>query len=417
MQDRWRCAALSASNELHKQSELLRLESERRSEEQAMLLLSQRVARLGSWVCDLDSNRVFWSEALAEILHLPDPHAGSADDLHASVVEEDRPALMQAIRGVTAAGQGYEAEYRIRGADGQTRWMREHARRYAMPSGERLIGITKDATPQRESETRARDLRATLTEFQAGETRRIEAELNRIRDLLVRQTRLAAIGQLSAGIAHDLRNPLGVIRNATYLLRRRLAKGDAKTGELLKMIDDEVKSADAIITNLMEMTRGRDPERSDVDLGALASAITARIDASGRVSWRIEAAPSPFMLWCDPSQFRQVLDNLCRNSVEAMKGRGQVQIAAWRSDESDFIEVRDSGPGVAPEVRERLFEPLITSKKTGTGLGLLICRQIVERHGGAIGLEQRDGPGAVFRIALPRRPEAQLATEGGRNGH
>ena len=178
------------------------------------------------------------------------------------------------------------------------------------------------------------------------------------------------------------------------------------------MIEDEVKTADAIITNLMESTRGREPECCELDLSALLSELTAHIDASGRVQWTIQTAQAPCLLWCDPGQFRQVLDNLLQNAVEAMKGKGPITIAAWRDGPHDYVEVRDGGPGIAAEIRPVLFDPLVTTKRSGTGLGLMTCRRIVERHGGSINLIDRSEPGAAFRIALPRKVEAPIATAG-----
>jgi signal transduction histidine kinase len=237
------------------------------------------------------------------------------------------------------------------------------------------------------------------------------AEQNRAREQTVRQVRIAAISQLSSSIGHDLRTPLGVIRNAVYLLRRRLAATDAKA-DLLNMIDGEVKTADAIISNLMASTRSREPECCEVDLSALLRELMAQIDASGRVQWTVETPTTPYLVWCDPIQFRQVLDNLLQNAVEAMKGKGPITVAAWCDGSSDFIEVRDSGPGVAAEVRPVLFDPLVTTKRSGTGLGLATCRRIVERHGGTINLVDRGDSGAAFRIELPRRAEAAILNGG-----
>lgn len=234
----------------------------------------------------------------------------------------------------------------------------------------------------------------------------MEPELDSVtREALVRQARFTAIGQLAASIAHDLRNPLGVIQNAVYLLRRRLAKtGDNL--DLLSMIEDEVKAADAIITNLMEMARPRQPQPCDVQFAELVADITRRIDTSGRIHWTLEVAPETSCVWCDPLQMRRVLVSLVQNAVEAVSGAGHIAIAVSQAPQASIIEVRDDGPGIAPSVRAHLFEPLVSTKKAGAGLGLTICRQIVEQHGGTI--RSADGPagGTVFRIEVPRKPAA-----------
>lgn len=237
-----------------------------------------------------------------------------------------------------------------------------------------------------------------LREGEAAARARFEADLGQA----VLQARIAAISQLGSSIAHDLRNPLGVIRNAAYLLRRRLAKLDVKI-DLLNMIEDEVKTADALIASLAESASARSPETSEVDLGGLLEELARRIDSTGRVRWRIETTPTPFIVCGDPSQLRQVMGALLQNAVEAMKGAGLVCVKGYRENGVDHIEVRDEGPGISPEVRPTLFEPLTTTKRTGAGLGLMTCRQIVERHGGSITVIDDDTPGAKFRVSLPRK--------------
>jgi len=132
--------------------------------------------------------------------------------------------------------------------------------------------------------------------------------------------------------------------------------------------------------------------------------ISQRIDASGKTAWAVELAADPYEIWCDPNQFRQVFYNLFRNAVEAMKGQGRVTIRARKEGNRDIIDVADDGPGIPPAIREQVFEPLVTHTKGGTGLGLMICRQIVERHGGTISLVDRPGAGALFRISMPAVP-------------
>ncbi len=373
-------------------------------ENEAWLLLAERSAQLGSWSRDLDSGNVTWSESLEDILGAKPTAGANPDDVvFSGVHEEDAGRVRDCAALAIREAREYEIEYRIRRPDGAIRWVAERGQTTldAARNTRRLSGVTMDVTDRKQIEERARELRATLMQFQVDETKRVESELGKARDQLVQQARLAAIGQLSASIAHDLRNPLGVIRNAAYLLRRRLAKSSEHL-DLLTMIEDEVKTADAIITNLMEMTRGRDPKCAETELGGLIRELTRRLDSSGRVNWQIDMKPTPFIAWVDPGQFRQVLQNLLQNAVESMKGRGEVTIVAWRGADGDYLEVRDTGAGISDEIRPRLFEPLVTSKKTGTGLGLLLCRQIVNRHGGEISVAEKAGPGATFRIRLPR---------------
>ncbi|HNY80008.1 MAG: PAS domain S-box protein [Sedimentisphaerales bacterium] len=237
---------------------------------------------------------------------------------------------------------------------------------------------------------------------QENEKQRIEAELARVRDELVRKTRLAALGQVSGSIAHDLRNPLGAVRNASYLLKRRLPADQAPLLDHIAIIEQEVIKADRIITNLLNITRARSPNKEPVDVGAMARAVWKRCVYPEGVRFRIELPEEPFIVQADQGQLSQVLSNLIGNAADALDEEGDCVLETARESEFDVLIVRDTGPGWSPEVRNRLFEPLVTTKTSGTGLGLAICRQIIESHGGTI--EATDGipHGAAVRIRLPR---------------
>lgn len=257
------------------------------------------------------------------------------------------------------------------------------------------VAFTRDITDRKQAEQE-------LRERQENEKQRIEAELARVRDELVRKTRLAALGQVSGSIAHDLRNPLGAVRNASYLLKRRLPADQAPLLDHIAIIEQEVIKADRIITNLLNITRARSPNKEPVDVGALARAVWKRCVYPEGVRFQVELPEDPFIVQADHGQLSQVFSNLIGNAADALEREGDCVLEAAREPEFDVLIVRDTGPGWSPEVRERLFEPLVTTKTSGTGLGLAICRQIIESHGGSI--EAIDGAphGAAVRIRLPR---------------
>jgi len=261
----------------------------------------------------------------------------------------------------------------------------------------------RDITEARRAHRETNAAQQALIELHRLETQRAEAKLAEAREELVRGARLAAVGQVSASIAHDLRNPLGAVRNASYYLKRRLAGAPPEIIEYLEIIDQEVAAADRIIGNLLGVARTKDPVKQEVDLARMVEEVLGAAGWGGKIRCRMHLAPEPFSLRADPDQLRQVIGNLLSNAARAMGGRGEIVIEARRDDGNDRIVFRDSGPGVAPEVAEWLFEPLVTTHPVGTGLGLTICRQILERHGGGIALVDRDRKGASFEIRLPRR--------------
>lgn len=245
-----------------------------------------------------------------------------------------------------------------------------------------------------------------LLAHQSHEQQRIKAELEKVREELVRTTRLAAVGQVSASIAHDLRNPLASVRNAAFYLKRHVSKEDPELTEFLQIIETEVASAERIISSLLDLTRSRPVAKQAVDLRQLVENAFSRITDTDGVHCRVSTDPDPFQILTDPDQFRQVLINLGKNAVQAMEGKGELVVEASRRGSCDVIIMRDTGPGVPGDVRETVFEPLLTTKPKGTGLGLTICRQIVSRHGGTIELMEDKRLGAGFRISLPREEQS-----------
>lgn len=266
----------------------------------------------------------------------------------------------------------------------------------------RMIEYCLDITERRRAEEAARDVQEELLEQRLHEKERVEAELAKVREELIRKTRLAAIGQVSASIAHDLRNPLGTVRNATYFLRRHFHGAEPGFVEYTEMIDQEVVKADRIITNLLEMAQPKAPHKGAVDLGEIIKDVFSRAKRVKGVRCRTSMSPEPFVVLADANQIRQVVGNIVDNAAEAMKGQGEIFVEAGRGSDYDTIVFRDTGPGFGPGVGENVFEALVTTKASGTGLGLTICRQIVEKHGGTITAEDCEGEGAAIRIRLPR---------------
>jgi len=264
------------------------------------------------------------------------------------------------------------------------------------------LKIFRDITERKKAQKEAHDAQRKLIEQHRHERERAEAELAKVRDELIRTTRLATIGQVSASIAHDLRNPLGAMRNASYFLRRHLSKDELKAPEHLDIIEQEVVKADQIITNLLEMARPKTPHKQEIDLGEIVKDVFSRAKRAEGVRCQTSLVPDPFVVRADPSQLRQMIGNIVDNAVDAMKGQGEIFVEATHDSDYDTLVFRDTGPGFAQEVRERLFEPLVTTKASGTGLGLMICHQIVEKHGGTIGAENCEGRGAAIRVRLPR---------------
>ena len=215
--------------------------------------------------------------------------------------------------------------------------------------------------------------------------------------------RLATIGQVAASIGHELRNPLAVMETSLHLLRRRVGE-DEKAAKHLDKIGKQIAISSSIISGLLALARDRAPERAPVSLRALIAEALALAPPSARVKTVLDVDPALPEVPLDHAQLRQVLVNLVGNAVQAIEAQGRdghVEVAAGVDDGHAWIEVRDDGPGFSPDVLARIFEPLVTSRANGVGLGLALCARIVEKHGGTLEAKNRQTGGALVRALLP----------------
>jgi signal transduction histidine kinase len=214
--------------------------------------------------------------------------------------------------------------------------------------------------------------------------------------------RLATIGQFAAGIGHELRNPLGVVESSAFLVARRLEQlkvSDPGIARHMEKITTEVQRSGKTINDLLELARNRPLKRRCVDAREFAAQAVAAAHLGPTVAVSVEV-PEGLPLDADPDQLARVVTNLLINASQAMNGAGRVWIDGQREGSTTTLRVRDDGPGVPAEVRDRIFEALFTTKAKGSGLGLALCRRILEAHGGTIGLDPSES-GAAFKIVVP----------------
>jgi signal transduction histidine kinase len=231
------------------------------------------------------------------------------------------------------------------------------------------------------------------------------AALKHHQEKLVESEKLAGIGRLAAGVAHEINNPLGVILGYAKLLRKR---ADPAAAEDLAVIEEETLRAKEIVDGLLDLSRPLPASAERVDLRALSDDVVSRLrDAHllDDVAVSVDGAAS---VAGHPEKLRQVLVNLVRNAAEAAGPGGRVTVGVGERDGAVEVAVRDSGPGIPPELRPRLFEPFFTTKARGTGLGLAVSRAIARAHGGELEADAPDGRGARFALRLPA-PRAEGA--------
>lgn len=225
-------------------------------------------------------------------------------------------------------------------------------------------------------------------------------------DLEARQAkaeRLATYGQLVGSVGHELRNPLGVIETSLYVLRSR-NDPDPKVVKHLDRIASQVALANQIITQLLDLIRDRPLGRQPVPLDDVVREVAAAVTRPEGARLELPQGPLP-RLSGDPIQLRQVLVNLVDNALHAAGPAGTVQVTVGHAGGTVELTIEDSGPGIDPSIKGRLFEPLVSTRPRGIGLGLALVKRIVDRHGGMVeaGRSTQLG-GAKFTVRLPEAP-------------
>jgi signal transduction histidine kinase len=233
----------------------------------------------------------------------------------------------------------------------------------------------------------------------------------------MRAERLADLGRLAVGIAHEVRNPLGAILNAAVLLRRDLELGE-EDGRLLNVILEETDRLGKVVGDVLTFARPGDPEVKSCNLQHLVADTVLAFQCNERLGQKVpislSVAPELPCVEADANQLKQVIWNILQNAVEASAPGCGVLISVSLSMAADgvVIVVADHGCGINSEVLAHVFEPFVTTKPDGTGLGLAIVYGIVERHGGTIRADSEIGMGTRFTIELPLHGSTSRPSEG-----
>ncbi len=231
------------------------------------------------------------------------------------------------------------------------------------------------------------------------------ARLRQTQEDLVEATRLALVGELAAGVAHEVRTPLSVLRSSTQLLHRAVPPGDTHADELTQLMIGEIDRLERVVAGLLELARPRPPVRVPTPLpdvlARVSDFVATRAADKGIALVRtlpLNMAPA----WCDPDQIYQVALNLLLNAVQHVEPNGRIELRAVEPEPGKVgFEVQDDGPGVAEAIRERIFLPFFTTRADGTGLGLALVKAIVDAHQGEVSLAAATQRGSLFRVCLP----------------
>lgn len=266
---------------------------------------------------------------------------------------------------------------------------------------EELVPVVRQLFDQAQLESQnrelARELKAKNDELQA----RIQ-ELHGTQEKLVNNERLTTIGQLSASISHELKNPLGRIKSAASLLRNELTTASNDVQELLRIIDNEVTLSTKIINDLLDYSRERAPSFESHEIDPIIDDTLNRIKLPPHVTLERSRGMGIPAIRVDPGQMGQVVVNLIINAIQAMSDNGgKLYVSTAAVDGHVILTVKDTGIGMDPVQLERVFEPLFTTKPKGIGLGMTIVKSLIEKHHGTIHVQSRRNIGTTVTVSLP----------------
>jgi PAS domain S-box-containing protein len=372
-------------------------EALRKSE--AFLAEGQRISHMGSWAWNIKTGKLTWSEEQKRIFGFPSDVEGlTFDDFAGTIHPEDRTAALQTIDEAAQVGRAFDQEFRIVLPDGAIRFIHGFGRPVVDESGALVeyFGAILDITDRKRSE---------------DDLRRSEVHLRKLQAELAHVARTTTMGELTASIAHEVGQPLtGVVTNANASMRWLAADTpnlEEARGAIQRAIRDG-KRAGEVITRIRKLFRKEESSKEPLDINEVIQEVIVLTRSElekNDIALRLHLAADLPPVLGDRVQLQQVLMNLILNAIDAMisleTGSRELAITT-NSEDGDlvYVEVQDTGPGVAANDSARIFEPFHTSKSGGMGMGLSICRTIVEDHGGHLNVVPHEEPGARFQFTL-----------------
>jgi PAS domain S-box-containing protein len=362
-----------------------------------LLDLTQEVGKVGTWEWSIEDHRLTWSDELHRIFGVPRTSRPTFDMFVSKIHPDDRADVERIIQETLSACEPFSFDHRILTPDGEVRWLLCRGRVILGSDGKprEMVGSSQDITERREMEAQ-----------------------------LLLSAKLASLGTLASGVAHEINNPLGYVANNLAILERQLGalsgKGNVSADELrrLRAAVEAAQHGSArvrdIVGGLKAFARAGDDERSGVDL-ARAADLAIEI-ASHEITHRArlvrDYAPAPPVL-ANESRLSQVLVNLLVNAAHAMEPRGaadnEIRVRIYEDERGRAcVDVSDTGSGVSPGHVERIFDPFFTTKPTGMGLGLSVSHKLLRDFGGELELARTGAEGSTFRVSLPAAPASAI---------
>ncbi|MBN1318884.1 MAG: PAS domain-containing protein [Anaerolineales bacterium] len=352
------------------------------------LAMAQKVAKIGSWEYDFERNTTTWSDETFRQMGLePGEITPTYEYLIDVVHPEDKKILTQAVEEAVQYGKSYAIEVRMIRPD-NTEWIlfaQGNVQKNEQGIPIKFFGTHQDVT-----------------------------EINEIREKLAKSQKLALLGQLAGGVGHELRDPLGNIKNAVYYLDMLLNKSK-NGGEIIEMLDilkHEIGISERLISSLLDFTRSKQTRRKPTDINRIVRETLDRIEKPDDIEVTFQADEKLAPIEVDPDQLGIILRNIMCNAIEAMTQRpgeladhpnsgGKLDIKTeFQPPNWIAISISDTGIGISQETLGKIFDPLFTTKKEGIGLGMAIAKTLVTENNGEIKVNSQVGIGTTFTVRL-----------------
>ena len=360
-------------------------------ESQSYLAEAQRLSRTGSFGWRVASGEIIWSEETFRIFGYDKAPSVRIETVVQRVHPDDRAGVQRTIDRATRDGKDFDHEYRLLLPDGSVKHV--HATAHAVTDasdGIEFVGAVTDVTARKRAEERLHEAQAELAHV----------------------TRVTALGELAASIAHEVNQPLAAVVANAAACQRWLGRDPPNLDEARSTVQSIIKDgnrAGEVIQRVRGLVNKTVDQKAPLDINEVVNEVITLLHhelASHRMSLRMELAPTLGLVLGDRIQLQQVILNLVLNGMEAMQpvtDRPRELVIRTSEDETRqvLVTVSDCGIGLAAENADRLFDAFFTTKSSGMGMGLSICRSIVEAHGGRLWASANDGPGATFQFILP----------------
>ena len=365
----------------------------------------------GYYETDLNGNFTFANEAMARIIGYPHEDLPGMNNRQFTTAPNSAKIYAVYHEVFRTGAPAQILDYAVVKKDGSQGVIEASASLLRNTVGEpaSFYGICRDVSQRKLVEMELARYREHLEEMVRERTRELEAAQQE----LIKREKLSVLGQLTATVSHELRNPLGVIRSSNFYLQKKVKAQDPKAEKHFKRIEEQVALCDAIVADLLEYTRGRSVSAVKEDICGWLNDLLDQIQENESVLIRRQMSPNIPSVAYDREKMRRVLINVLDNAIQAVKARAKsgaeevqnylpdIWVSAHVENNHLIIEVLDNGIGMAPEVQKRAFEPLFTTRARGTGIGLANVKKIVSEHGGAVTLQSVPGQGTKVTITLP----------------